>query len=276
MPVSLVTIDPSITAADASQPRVPVDLFNQALCAFDGDGIVNNVLWAGGISGTSPIEGVSGQLCKAPFTTPTNLPLISANDANMPAVLPPNLPLASPTFNMPVSSGRGVRMPLANFTSSWSMAFITYWDGVTNIGGIWAAAASDANVQKAVVWGAPGGLRMGQTYTPHLFEDTRPWKVGPNLVLICFDPVKRQFASYVNSQRGLESLVDVGANPAPAVAAGDRWYMGMAPSGSPASPGFRGPSWATFADSLHHNPKLASRRRALIQAAADTYGITLG
>lgn len=282
MTTVLATIDQAITAADQSQAKLPIGLFNQALAAFDSDGIINNVLWAGAVSGIALVEGVSGQLTTAPFTTATNLPTITAADAQSPEKLPPlpGFTVNSPTMNLTLQSARGARMPVANFTASWSVAFVTYWDGVTTpgISGIWAIAANAANAQKAAVWGGPNGLRMGATFTPTVFEDTRAWRVGMNVILVCFDATKRQFASYVNGQTAVVSAEGMGANPAPAPAAApdtERWFMGMQPSASPFSAGFRGPSWATFSDSLHHNPKLAARRRQLIQAAADGFAIPL-
>ncbi|GAA0216038.1 hypothetical protein QOZ96_002465 [Brevundimonas nasdae] len=263
-----------VTGADASQPVLPLTAYDQAVAALSvRPAALKSAYWGGRQIGGNPLDRLTGS---AIGNVTGVAPVLVASDGGFPTTMPSGAVVNAPSHDFSANSNAAWRERVGSATTaSFSIAMV------------WLPPTPEATGVLAIVGSGPYGpgvslsaadLRLTLPYGSTVQTLTRTGKVredAANLIVVCGDAATRQIATYLNSKTPEITPTGVGPSPWP-VLSGNSSKWGYANSGgnNTACP-IRVAQVATFDRSLHHDARCQSKLQALIQAAADTYGIPL-
>lgn len=253
-----VSIARGVVSSDATAPILPLTAYDQAVAALSSKpDVLVDAWWAGKRSAGYPVDRVAG----APYTKNASLNLATflASDPVF---------AGKPSFNFSGSNVSGFER--LNFTPSWTYAFVfnPFILGansalVAGVGGGYGSSVVlfSGNITVSAVFGSSLLVAPNTNLTAN----------AANIIIACGDSATRQIALYVNSKTPYLTAAGVGTWPASLAT------PLVSPFNNSISTPFNG-SGAQFAHcnaSLHHAVGGASRIMELLDAAAETYGITL-
>lgn len=272
IPVSVMR---GINAADGNAARLPITPYDQALAALANDPeALSTACWAGTRIGSTaaPRDLVDGQIF-ATFGGTTAIidedDVIGFTDANGDFV-------GLPVFDFNGTGGVRNSQTTGKWTQSWSFASIFVPDAGGNGGLAYGVDGPSGGVNNG------GSVRTNSTivYMDTYFNSgvftsvprARVTDLAANVIVACADATTRQHALYVNSKTPQLSATGIGTNPWRDLGGISDWGFGSLP-GTPYNG--RVYSFAGFNRSLHHDADCLPKMLALIDAAAETFGITL-
>jgi hypothetical protein len=277
MAATPVTISPNAASSDATMQQIPVTAFDQATFALlQNPNVLDQMFWAGFQVGALPRDMISGVVAGRIDGTAAGLPVQSAADASFPALWPDGNSYNEATLDFGINakaSHLGVKQYPAGGSGSFYCVFMPDSTAASSClftqAGTPLAVSVELTSQYLNLWAVYGSTPIGRI---QLARSAVIKENSPNILVACWDIATHQLVLYINSKTPYTSPSPAGTGSWSTTAV-NLAFFNVASGADPCE--VRATRWGVCNVSIHHDPKSQTKLLAMIQAAADTFGIAL-